>query len=282
MKSDRPNLDDALERSLRRAFSSADELAPHDDDDERVAAAIERTLLAARSRARPPARRSRALVYLVAAALCIGALAYAAERRISSHGPPPDERAATALAEPEPPATGLASESAAQAPAPAESPAPPERATTPEALPEASAVAPRVAVARAPSSAVTSLGPAELFARANDARRANDTSGAMALYEELQTRFPDTREASTSRVALGRLLLDRAGSPSRARALFEGYLEHDPSGPLAEEARVGRALASMRLGDRAAERAAWLDLLERHPSSVQAERARQRIAALGN
>lgn len=126
------------------------------------------------------------------------------------------------------------------------------------------------------------LGPAELFARANAARRANETTGAIALYEELQSRFPDTREASTSRVALGRLLLDRAGSPSRARALFEAYLEHDPSGPLAEEARVGRALASMQLGDRQTERASWLELLERHPASVQAERARQRIDALGN
>ncbi|MCW5831982.1 MAG: hypothetical protein KIS78_05965 [Labilithrix sp.] len=260
MKSDRPNLDDALERSLRRAFSSADELAPHDDDDERVAAAIERTLLAARSRARPPARRSRALVYLVAAALCIGALAYAAERRISSHGPPPDERAATALAEPEPPATGPASESAAQAPAPAESPAPPERATTPEALPEASAVAPRVAVARAPASAVPSLRPAELFARANDASRERHERRDGSAGSSRPDRFPDTRgldRASRSGVC------SSTAPPSRARALFEGYLEHDPSGRSPRRPRVGGHCRSRRcaLGDRAAERAAWLDLL---------------------
>ena len=293
MKSDRPNLDDAIERSLRRAFTRGDELAPHGDDDERVAAAIERTLLAARPRSRPPARRSRALVYLLAAALGIGALAYAAARRSARRAAAPDA-GPVALGGP-PPASADPPPPVDPHPAPADPPPPPsepspeppvESATTPAALPEASAPAPRARVvpsaARAVASDTTALGPAELFARANAARRANETTGAIALYEELQSRFPDTREASTSRVALGRLLLDRAGSPSRARALFEAYLEHDPSGPLAEEARVGRALASMQLGDRQTERASWLELLERHPASVQAERARQRIDALGN
>ena len=51
-------------------------------------------------------------------------------------------------------------------------------------------------------------------------------------------------------------------------------------GTLAEEARVGRALALQKLGRRAEEREAWTQLLLRHPHSVQEERARARLQEL--
>ena len=288
MKHDDPLRDDdpVLDRAIRRAFMSSSEVTARGDDEARIEAAIARTLEARGTR--PPSRSMpRMTVYLVAAALCAGALAYAAVHQRT------DTAADDSLGSAAPAATADENEAGGTAaslePAPPVTPDSPP--VTPDSLPSVASVAPG-RPPNAPPAAVTptkrsepssdALGPAELFARANDARRTNDTKRAVALYEELQSRFPQSREASTSRVALGRLLLDRAGDPARARALFAGYLDRDPSGPLAEEARAGRALAAMRLGDRDSERAAWLELLERHPGSVHAERARQRLSEPGN
>ncbi len=293
MKHDDPLLDDdKLDRVIRRAFAGASEVAPRGDDDDRIDAAIARTLAARKDKkAATSAHRHRMTVYLIAAALCLGALAYAAAHR-RFEGPAGETveaaptTAPTSIAEN---STGAEALNVAPPEPPPSSPTP--EVVTPDALPSVAApsrVGSAVAPAPQPKPSTTiepekaALGPAELFSRANDARRASDTARAIALHEELQSKFPDSREASTSRVALGRLLLDRAGDPARARALFDRYLDRDPSGPLAEEARVGRALAFMRLGDRDAERSAWREVLERHPGSVHAERARQRLLVLGN
>ena len=56
----------------------------------------------------------------------------------------------------------------------------------------------------------------------------------------------------------GQLLLDNLNDPARALARFERYLENEPSGALAEEARVGRARALASLDRRDDERAASL------------------------
>ena len=277
--------DPALDRAVRRAFAGSSELAPQGDDDARIEAAIARTLQA---RATPPPRSTpRMTGYLLAAALGAGALAYAA---VHQH----TDAAGDAPSSPVLPSPTAAPVEAVETAVSAEPPpvAPVPQPVTPDVLPSVPSVVAPIPRPSAPPAAVTSakraelasdtLGPAELFARANEARRANDTDRAVALYEELQSKFPDSGEASTSRVALGRLLLDRTGDPGRARALFSAYLAREPSGPLAEEARAGRALAAMRLGDREGERAAWLELLERHPGSVHAERARQRLSDSGN
>ncbi len=286
MRHDDPLRDDEqlVDRAIRRAFEAAPELSPQDDDGARTEAAIARALQARQAGgAKPPARSVPRTVYLVAATLCVGALAYAAVQQRSESVP-------DAPAETAPPTVSTNDHAGTNVGAaePVPSSVPVLEAVTPESLPtiapsaRSMAPAPAVTTARRTGPAAETLGAAELFARANDARRANETKRAIALYEELQERFPETREASTSRVALGRLLLDRTGDPARARALFGGYLAREPSGPLAEEARAGRALAAMRLGDREAERAAWNELLERHPGSVHAERARQRLSELGN
>jgi tetratricopeptide (TPR) repeat protein len=121
---------------------------------------------------------------------------------------------------------------------------------------------------------------AELFARANDARRQGELSEAVGLYRQLQQRFPGSREEVMSRVALARLMLDRLDDPQGALALFDRYLSASSNGTLAEEARLGKALALMRLGRHAEERQAWQKLLSAHPSSVYAERAQRRLAEL--
>ena len=88
------------------------------------------------------------------------------------------------------------------------------------------------------------------------------------------------REETTSRVLLGRLLLDRGADPTQALGLFTRYLDESPGGTLAEEARLGRALALTRLGSAKEERQAWQQLLAFHPNSIHAERARKRLEEL--
>jgi len=70
-------------------------------------------------------------------------------------------------------------------------------------------------------------------------------------------------------------------APERALQEFTGYLARNPNGPLAEEARVGRAMALARLKRPALERQqAWRDILERHPGSIHADQARRRLEEL--
>lgn len=125
------------------------------------------------------------------------------------------------------------------------------------------------------SAAVTA---ANLFRRANAARRAGDFDTARALYAELEGKFPGSEEGRVSRVSLGKLLL-AAGRPSEADRLFIGYLSTG-GGSLAEEALVGRADSLQQLGRGADERDVWQALLRDFPSTVYAARAAQRLDQL--
>lgn len=118
---------------------------------------------------------------------------------------------------------------------------------------------------------------AELLAAANEARAGRRHAQAIALYEELGRRYPDSRESLSSRVSLGRLLLAEGKKPRRALAVFEAYLRASPDGTLAQEAMVGRARALQALGDRAQEREAWMALLERFPDTIHRARAEARL-----
>jgi len=132
-----------------------------------------------------------------------------------------------------------------------------------------------------PPAETTAETAADLFARAAAARRDAEHETAARLYGEVRARFPGSREAAMSCVALGRLLLDRLGDPAGALEAFDAYRTADPGGTMAEEALVGRALALMRLRRTPEERAAWAELLARHPASANAERARRRLAETG-
>jgi tetratricopeptide (TPR) repeat protein len=118
-----------------------------------------------------------------------------------------------------------------------------------------------------------------LFAEANRARREGDYLRALRGYAELRRDYPGTREEITARVVVGDLRLAE-GAARDALASYDGYLAATPDGTLAEEARVGRALALMRLGRRDEERQAWTQVLRLHPDSVQGARARSRLAEL--
>jgi TolA-binding protein len=121
---------------------------------------------------------------------------------------------------------------------------------------------------------------AEIFAAANEARRERTTREAVRLYRELERQHPRSEETKVARIALGRLLLDRAGDPRGALKQFEAYLEDREQHSLREEAMVGRALALGRLGRAREERAAWQALLQAFPASANAERARARVDEL--
>jgi len=136
--------------------------------------------------------------------------------------------------------------------------------------------------ASAPAPPRIESSAADLFRDANQERRSGDVGKAVTLYRTLLDRHPDSPEAQASHVSLGRLLLDRRGDATGALAEFDAYLKGSAKdGALAEEARLGRALALEKLGQKAEERKAWEELLARHPQSLHAGRARERLDALG-
>jgi TolA-binding protein len=163
-----------------------------------------------------------------------------------------------------------------------------ERIAAPPAVaiaePEPAPVRPPVrapaTVREAPRPHVTEDSADRLFAEANEARRRGDLASAMKFYQQLQQQYPGSREETTSRVLLGRLLLDRGEDTPAALSLFARYLNASPNGTLAEEARLGKALSLMRLGRRTEERQAWQDLLAAHPATVHARRAEIRLEEL--
>jgi hypothetical protein len=139
---------------------------------------------------------------------------------------------------------------------------------------------PRSAELPAKPAAADVTSAAEAFSRANLARRDGKVKEAVRLYRTLQERFAGSSEELVSRVALGRLLLDRLGDSRGALVQFNSYLASPGSGALREEAMVGRALALGRLGRGAEERAAWSALVVAWPKSAHAKHAQARLAEL--
>lgn len=278
----------ALARRAKRDF--ADLLEPFAGDDVIVSRLVSSVLgESGRSRLRA-ARRWNRFGLLVAAVLATGIAAAAvysvvAPRWRSGHVAPsaPSASASRALGERgrgagpgsvaraeqtvDQPITAVPSASESAQPGGSGQPAPSASESGRPAAPRASA-----------ASTDSGLDAAELFARGNRARRSGAYGEAVRHYGELQRRFPASREARTSQLALGWLLLNQLGDARGALAQFNGYL--GGGGVMSEEAAAGRALALGRLGRSSEERRAWQELLARYPSSVYAERARQRLEAL--
>lgn len=178
---------------------------------------------------------------------------------------------------PPPPAAAVVVPIAAPAVVPVSAPAEEPRGISVDELP----MMPASRIEAAPlAPAATETAP-ELFRAANAARRAGDVEQAVAGYRALGARFPDAGETRAARVSLGMLLLDKQGNPAGALREFDTYLAGGARDTLAEEARLGRALALQRLGRDEEERRAWQTLIENHPQSLHLTRARARLAALG-
>lgn len=131
-----------------------------------------------------------------------------------------------------------------------------------------------------PLPAAATPSAAELFSAANSARKSGDLSRAISGYEDLQRRYPQSREASVSHVSLGKLLI-ASGRAREAEQQFRAYLDAG-DGALNEEALLGRADSLALLGKAQEEKRVWQRLLERYPASVYAERARKRLEALAD
>jgi hypothetical protein len=257
-----------------------------------------------------PRRRSRRLVWGLAAAALITASAAVASS-ITGHTPwhgmslllslgkaaePPASTASMKLAKLEPagklvlqPAGPAARASEVESPAASalEPAAPRGAAAAKVARGGASVVKHAVAkrptakepAANEPAAAKEPNSAAKLFAEANQARRAGDVGRASGLYHLLQDQFPGSAEAELSRVTLSLLLLDSGDAQGALRG-FERYLVGGTRG-LEAEALVGRARALGRLGRRDLEATAWLEVQRKYPRSIYGRQASERLLALG-
>jgi hypothetical protein len=266
--------DDSLDNRLERALSAlSDDGAPSPGDDVRMTRAIRRALAG-----RPPRRRIFPLALCAALLLC-GLVAFGAELA-QLRSEPAFTTGSTAIPSPEIPRVKEEPVPSAAVPRAevVQEPVFRSEATAPAFERKAASPPPSSpdGVRTAPSSSPPTerLTAAELFSRANAARRVTDLTKAASLYAELEARFPEAPEAGLSKVSLGRLQLDQLSEPAKALEQFDSYLAK--AGPLAEEAMVGRAQALGRLSRRTEERAAWAALLAKYPDSVWARTARER------
>ncbi len=250
---------DALEAALGDALRPA--RAPEPGDAELLRRLVDRVVAA------PPAPRPSLRLRLLGAGgvgLAVGAAVLAG---LLHRAPPPARPVETRVT----PVTTAS-------PPPATAPATTARAATPDTdllpAPTAPAVTPS-----APREAMPTA--AELFARANGARRQGRDPEAVAGYRALQRAFPSSPEAVASHMSLGRLLLDDRSDPAGALAQFDRYLASGSHRELREEALIGRALALGQLARSKEERQAWKALLQEYPGSMYADQARDRVAALG-
>lgn len=120
--------------------------------------------------------------------------------------------------------------------------------------------------------------PDDLLQEANQLRGARRWSDAERTYLEVTSAYPGTHAAYVAQVAAANIRLERLNRAGAAARLFRAAIRI--GGPLDPEARDGLARALRRTGDRIGERRALEGLLERHPRSAYANRARERLAEL--
>ena len=102
------------------------------------------------------------------------------------------------------------------------------------------------------------------------ARYSGRPSQAILAYEMLRKRYPGTGRAATAAYSLARTHFDQRGAYGEATRWFQQYLQEQPSGPLAREAR-GRLMESLaRSGDRAGARRLAESYLKRYPDGPHA------------
>jgi len=303
----------ALELAVRGDAATA---GTSSEADHAVAARVVERVLAAKVPLQAPAVARRwpgrlaraAVVALMLTSTAVGASAIAVrlhDRRVAAQAraaqSAPPVVAATPRAHRErgsvPPAAPPAIDppDPTEAPAPAEVPATGRRPSSDEPIVRPRAQPAQRAIVGGPSATPAGLEPpalgsvaasadsapaAVVLARAEEARAARRFGDALNLYEDLAARFAGSREEIVARVLHGQLLLDEMHDAPAALRWFERYLAREPAGSLAEEARLGRAQALQVHGSRDDERAAWQELLAKHPASVHAGAARARLGAL--
>jgi TolA-binding protein len=173
--------------------------------------------------------------------------------------------------------------------------APAEKARVVKAPPLKTAVRVEPAPSTAPSVAVEAPVPtptpkskserpaaaenaAELFASASLARREGGGAAAIALYDSLQSRYPNSPEARAADLPLGMLHLQR-GQARQALVHFQRLRQKNPRGQMASEALWGEAQALSSLGRSADAARAYAEIAQKYPASPYAAAARSKLEA---
>lgn len=117
------------------------------------------------------------------------------------------------------------------------------------------------------------LGPDELLARADTARRAGRTDDAAAALRELVDRHSRDPRVPTALFTLARIERSR-GRHAAAATAFAECRARAPSGPLAEDALAEEATAWVAAGDLARAKETARRYLSLHPSGLYADRMR--------
>jgi hypothetical protein len=124
------------------------------------------------------------------------------------------------------------------------------------------------------STLLRGLGPEELKKLADTARLARDAKRAREALFALRERFPNRREGKMSAFLLGRISVDLDRDHAAAAKWFRTYVQENPRGRFAQEAR-GRVIDALkRSGDAAGAREAAKDYLGEHPQGAYAGLAR--------
>jgi len=118
----------------------------------------------------------------------------------------------------------------------------------------------------------------ELFGAANRARVRGDVNAAIALYRELETKYPATAETTAAHLSLGVLYLQQHQAAAALAELRQRRAAG--SGVSDAEALWSEALALRELGRTSEERAALERLVASFPASAYMAAARKRLAEL--
>lgn len=123
--------------------------------------------------------------------------------------------------------------------------------------------------------------PEDLLQKANHLRAEGHFAEARDTYAQVYERHPHALSAYVAEIAAASIELEHLGRPALAKSLFERAIRAEPDGALDIEARQGLALSLRDLGDSRAETTVLRALLDAHPRSPAAARARLRLRELG-
>jgi tetratricopeptide (TPR) repeat protein len=136
---------------------------------------------------------------------------------------------------------------------------------------------PRRSLALPPPSGSIKITAADGIGAANELRRAGRWQAAEAKYREVVADFPSAPEAYVATLAAAALRLEHLGDPAGALRLYQSLSR---GGSLGVEAMFGVARCHRALGQTAAEKAALEAVVSAYPTSLQSDRARQRLGEI--
>jgi TolA-binding protein len=269
-------------RTLGKAFDETDDITVNDGDQlNAMLLASERWLTQTRSLARNQrGSRTRTVVMVSAAALGIASLAAAATVVVRQAHKTPHSAVTATTASPSPIASTKRRAAELSEPLKIEpSTGAKEAVETSEAKEaESNALGHRASADPKGSVGVSGAKPSAsaLLAYATLLRHKGERNLSAQLFRKLQQRYPGSKEAVLSRVALGSLFLEQ-GQSAQSLEQFERYLGDSKGQPLDAEALYGKGRALSQLGRRTEAESVWRALVERYPKSPYVSFARKQL-----